>query len=129
ETVWRQANKYGVPRLAFVNKMDRTGANFFKVYDQLKLRLKAHPVPIVIPIGAEDNFKGVIDLTKMRCIVWDEASQGTKFEYIDIPAELVDQANEWHEKLVESAAEANEELMNKYLETGALTEQEIDQGI
>ncbi|WP_323018689.1 elongation factor G [Castellaniella sp.] len=129
ETVWRQANKYGVPRLAFVNKMDRTGANFFKVYDQLRLRLKANPVPIVIPIGAEDNFKGVIDLTKMRGIIWDEASQGTKFDYIDIPAELADQANEWHEKLVEAAAEANEELMNKYLETGVLTEQEIDKGI
>jgi len=129
ETVWRQANKYGVPRLAFVNKMDRTGANFFKVYEQMRLRLKANPVPIVIPIGAEDNFKGVIDLTKMKAIFWDEASQGTKFEYADIPAELVDSANEWHEKLVESAAEANEELMNKYLETGALTEQEIDQGI
>ncbi len=129
ETVWRQANKYGVPRLAFVNKMDRTGANFFKVYDQLKLRLKANPVPIVIPIGAEDDFKGVIDLTKMRGIIWDEASQGTKFDYIDIPADMVDQANEWHEKLMESAAEANEELMNKYLETGSLTEQEIDRGI
>ncbi|MGB7400219.1 elongation factor G [Castellaniella sp.] len=129
ETVWRQANKYGVPRLAFVNKMDRTGANFFKVYDQMRLRLKANPVPIVIPIGAEDNFKGVIDLTKMRGIVWDEASQGTKFDYIDIPAELADQAKEWREKLVECAAEANEELMNKYLETGELTEQEIDQGI
>ncbi|MFA7475217.1 MAG: elongation factor G [Castellaniella sp.] len=129
ETVWRQANKYGVPRLAFVNKMDRTGANFFKVYDQLKLRLKANPVPIVIPIGAEDNFQGVIDLTKMKAIIWDEASQGTKFEYQDIPSELVDSANEWHEKLMESAAEANEELMNKYLETGSLTEQEIDKGI
>ena len=129
ETVWRQANKYGVPRLAFVNKMDRTGANFFKVYDQLKLRLKANPVPIVIPIGAEDNFQGVIDLTKMKAIIWDEASQGTKFEYQDIPAELADSADEWHEKLMESAAEANEELMNKYLETGSLTEQEIDQGI
>ncbi|WP_323000329.1 elongation factor G [Castellaniella sp.] len=129
ETVWRQANKYGVPRLAFVNKMDRTGANFFKVYEQMRLRLKANPVPIVIPIGAEDNFKGVIDLTKMRGIIWDEASQGTKFDYIDIPAELADQANEWHEKLVEAAAEANEELMNKYLETGVLTEQEIDKGI
>ncbi|GAA0775779.1 elongation factor G [Castellaniella ginsengisoli] len=129
ETVWRQANKYGVPRLAFVNKMDRTGANFFKVYDQLRLRLKANPVPIVIPIGAEEDFKGVIDLTKMRGIIWDEASQGTKFDYIDIPADMVDQANEWHEKLMESAAEANEELMNKYLETGSLTEQEIDRGI
>jgi elongation factor G len=129
ETVWRQANKYNVPRLAFVNKMDRTGANFFKVYDQMKARLKAHPVPIVIPIGAEDAFKGVVDLVKMKGIIWDEASQGTKFDYIDIPAELADQANEWREKLVECAAEANEELMNKYLETGELTEQEIDQGI
>ncbi|NLZ11785.1 MAG: elongation factor G, partial [Alcaligenaceae bacterium] len=127
--VWRQANKYGVPRLAFVNKMDRTGANFFKVYDQLKLRLKANPVPVVVPIGAEDNFKGVVDLVKMQGIVWDEASQGMKFEYIDIPAELVDVANEWREKLVESAAEANEDLMNKYLETGELTEEEIQKGL
>ena len=129
ETVWRQANKYGVPRLSFVNKMDRTGANFFKVYDQLKVRLKANPVPIVIPIGAEDSFEGVVDLVKMKGIIWDEASQGMKFEYIDIPAELVESANEWHEKLVESAAEANEELMNKYLETGELTEEEITKGI
>src|SRR5690554_5954466 len=129
ETVWRQANKYGVPRLAFINKMDRTGANFFKVYDQLKLRLKANPVPIVIPIGAEDTFTGVVDLIRMKGIVWDEASQGTKFEYVDIPADLVDSANEWHEKLVESAAEANEELMNKYLETGELTEDEINLGL
>src|SRR5690606_38313320 len=101
ETVWRQANKYGVPRLAFINKMDRTGANFFKVYDQLKLRLKANPVPIVIPIGAEDNFKGVVDLVKMRGIIWDEASHGTKFDYVEIPAELKDAADEWREKLVE----------------------------
>jgi elongation factor G len=129
ETVWRQANKYGVPRLAFINKMDRTGANFFKVYDQLKLRLKANPVPIVIPIGAEDGFKGVVDLVKMKGIIWDEASQGTKFEYVDIPAELADQANEWREKLVESAAESSEELMNKYLESGELTEDEINLGI
>lgn len=129
ETVWRQANKYGVPRLAFINKMDRTGANFFKVYDQLKLRLKANPVPIVIPIGAEDTFKGVIDLIKMKAIIWDEASQGMKFEFTDIPAELVDSANEWREKLVESAAEASEELMNKYLETGELTHDEINLGI
>src|SRR5690606_29603994 len=125
ETVWRQANKYGVPRLCFVNKMDRTGANFFKVYDQLKTRLKANPVPIVIPIGAEDNFKGVVDLIKMKGIIWDEASQGTKFDYVDIPADLVDTAQEWHEKLVECAAESSEELMNKYLESGELTEQEI----
>jgi len=129
ETVWRQANKYGVPRLAFINKMDRTGANFFKVYDQLKLRLKAHPVPIVIPIGVEDTFKGVVDLVKMQGIVWDEASQGTKFDYIDIPADLVELANEWREKLLESAAESSEELMDKYLETGDLTEAEINLGI
>ncbi|ARP88376.1 elongation factor G [Bordetella genomosp. 9] len=129
ETVWRQANKYGVPRLAFVNKMDRTGANFFKVYDQLKTRLRANPVPIVIPIGAEDAFKGVVDLIKMKAIIWDDASQGTKFEYGDIPAELQATAEEWREKLVESAAESSEELMNKYLETGELTEDEINQGI
>ncbi|MBC2769134.1 elongation factor G [Pusillimonas minor] len=129
ETVWRQANKYGVPRLAFVNKMDRTGANFFKVYDHLKTRLKANPVPIVVPIGAEDEFKGVVDLIKMKGIIWDEATQGMKFEYIDIPADLVEISNEWREKLVESAAEANEELMNKYLETGELTEEEIQKGL
>ena len=116
ETVWRQANKYKVPRIAFVNKMDRTGANFFKVVDQMKTRLKGNPCPVVIPIGAEDQFKGVVDLIKMKGIIWDEASQGTKFEYIDIPADLVDTANEWREKLVETAAEASEELMNKYLE-------------
>lgn len=125
ETVWRQANKYNVPRLAFVNKMDRTGANFFKVYDQLKTRLRANPVPIVIPIGAEDTFSGVVDLIKMKAIIWDEASQGTKFTYEDIPAELVASAEEWREKLVETAAEASEELMNKYLEEGSLTEEEI----
>ena len=126
ETVWRQANKYGVPRLAFVNKMDRTGANFFKVYDQLKTRLRANPVPIVIPIGAEDSFTGVVDLIKMKAIVWDDASQGTKFEYADIPAELEGTANEWREKLVEVAAESSEELMNKYLETGSLDEDDIN---
>jgi len=125
ETVWRQANKYKVPRLAFVNKMDRTGANFFKVVDQMKTRLKANPVPIVIPIGAEDNFTGVVDLIKMKAIVWDEASQGMKFEYQDIPADLEGVAQEWREKMVEAAAEANEDLMNKYLETGELTEEEI----
>jgi elongation factor G len=129
ETVWRQANKYGVPRLSFVNKMDRTGANFFKVYDQLKNRLKANPVPIVIPIGAEEGFKGVVDLVKMKAILWDDASQGTKFEYVDIPEDLVDIANEWREKLVETAAESSEELMNKYLEEGDLTEDEINLAI
>ena len=129
ETVWRQANKYKVPRLAFVNKMDRTGANFFKVYDQMKLRLKANPVAIVIPIGAEENFKGVVDLIKMKAIIWDEASQGMKFEFQDIPAELQAQAAEWREKMVEAAAEATEELMNKYLEEGDLSEAEIKLGI
>jgi elongation factor G len=129
ETVWRQANKYRVPRLAFVNKMDRTGANFFKVYDQMKLRLKANPVPIVIPIGAEENFTGVVDLLKMKSIFWDEASQGMKFSYGEIPAELVETAKEWREKMVEAAAEANEELMNKYLEEGDLSETEIMKGL
>ncbi|MBN3832149.1 elongation factor G [Burkholderia sp. Ac-20344] len=125
ETVWRQANKYKVPRLAFVNKMDRTGANFFKVYDQLRLRLKANPVPVVVPIGSEENFKGVVDLIKMKAIVWDEASQGTKFDYVDIPAELAETCQEWREKMVEAAAEANEDLMNKYLEEGDLPEADI----
>jgi len=129
ETVWRQANKYKVPRLAFVNKMDRTGANFFKVVDQMKLRLKANPVPMVIPIGAEENFTGVVDLIKMKAIIWDEASQGMLFEYHEIPAELVSLAKEWREKMVEAAAEASEEFMNKYLEEGDLTEDEIKLGI
>jgi elongation factor G len=125
ETVWRQANKYKVPRLAFVNKMDRTGANFFKVYDQMKLRLKANPVALQVPIGAEENFAGVVDLIKMKAIIWDEASQGTKFNYGDIPADLQATCEEWREKLLEAAAEANEELMNKYLGGEALTEEEI----
>ena len=129
ETVWRQANKYHVPRIAFVNKMDRTGANFFKVVDQMQKRLKAHPVPIVIPIGAEDNFQGVVDLIEMKGIIWDEASKGTKFDYVDIPAELVDEAQSWHEKMVEAAAEASEELMNKYLENGELSKEDIVAGI
>jgi len=129
ETVWRQANKYKVPRLAFVNKMDRTGANFFKVHDQMRLRLKANPIPIVLPIGAEENFKGVIDLIKMRAILWDEASQGMKFEYQPIPEDLLVLAEQWREKMVEAAAEASEELMNKYLEEGDLTEEEIKLGI
>jgi elongation factor G len=129
ETVWRQANKYKVPRLAFVNKMDRTGANFFKVVDQMKLRLKANPVPVVIPIGAEENFTGVVDLRKMKAIIWDEASQGMKFTFEEIPAELVATVKEWREKMVEAAAEASEELMNKYLEEGDLTEEEITLGL
>ncbi|MEW5770686.1 MAG: elongation factor G [Pseudomonadota bacterium] len=129
ETVWRQANKYGVPRLAFVNKMDRQGANFFRVYEQMKARLKANPVPLQVPIGAEDKFEGVVDLVKMKAIVWDDASQGMKFEYADIPAELVDTCNEWREKLVESAAEADEDLMNKYLEEGDLSEADIKKAL
>ena len=129
ETVWRQANKYKVPRLAFVNKMDRTGANFFKVVEQMKLRLKANPVPIVIPIGAEENFTGVVDLRKMKAIIWDEASQGMKFTFEEIPANLVELAKEWREKMVEAAAEASEEFMNKYLEEGDLTEEEITAGL
>src|SRR5512144_533232 len=104
ETVWRQANKYGVPRLAFVNKMDRTGANFFKVYDQMRLRLKANPVAIQIPIGAEEGFAGVVDLIKMKSIIWDEASQGMKFEYRAIPAELEAECQKWRENMIEAAA-------------------------
>ena len=129
ETVWRQANKYRVPRLAFVNKMDRVGANFFKVYDQMKARLKGNPVPVQIPIGAEEKFQGVVDLVNMQAIYWDEASQGMKFERKDIPAELIGLAKEWREKMVEAAAEANEELMNKYLESGELSLEEIKKGI
>ncbi|MDD2774882.1 MAG: elongation factor G [Gallionella sp.] len=129
ETVWRQANKYKVPRLAFVNKMDRQGANFFKVVEQMALRLRANPVPIVIPIGAEEKFEGVVDLIKMKAIYWDEASQGMKFDYREIPAELLESANEWRAKMVETAAEASEDLMNTYLENGELTEEEIIYGL
>ncbi len=129
ETVWRQANKYKVPRLAFVNKMDRTGANFFKVVEQMRLRLRANPVPIVIPIGSEEKFQGVVDLIKMKAIYWDEASQGMKFDYREIPADLKAEADKWREQMVEAAAEASEELMNKYLEEGSLSEAEIIFGI
>ena len=129
ETVWRQANKYKVPRLAFVNKMDRAGANFFKVYDQMRLRLKANPIALQVPIGAEEKFEGVIDLIKMKAVYWDESSQGMKFDYRDIPADLVDTCKEWREKMLEAAAEANEELMNKYLETGDLSEEDIKKGL
>jgi elongation factor G len=129
ETVWRQATKYRVPRLAFVNKMDRIGANFFKVFDQMRSRLKANPVPVQIPIGAEDGFQGVVDLVAMQAIYWDEASQGMKFERKEIPAELVATAKEWRDKMVEAAAEANEELMNKYLEAGELSLEEVKRGI
>ena len=129
ETVWRQANKYKVPRLAFVNKMDRTGADFFRVRQMMIDRLKANPVVIVIPIGAEENFKGVVDLIKMKAIYWDDASQGMKFTYADIPEDLQADAVKWREQMVEAAAEANEEVMNKYLETGELSEEEIVAGI
>ncbi len=129
ETVWRQANKYGVPRLAFVNKMDRSGANFFKVVEQMRTRLQANPVPVVIPIGAEDSFVGVIDLLEMKAINWDEASQGMKFDYRDVPAELAELAAKWRSNMVEAAAEASEELMNRYLEEGELGKDEIVLGL
>ena len=112
ETVWRQANKYKVPRIAFVNKMDRQGANFLRVVEQMKTRLRGNPVPIVLPIGAEDNFTGVVDLLKMKSIIWDEASQGMKFEHGEIPAELVELSKVWREKMVEAAAEVDDETMH-----------------
>ncbi len=129
ETVWRQANKYKVPRIAFVNKMDRQGANFFRAVEQVKTRLRGNPVPIVVPIGAEDGFEGVVDLLKMKAIIWDEASQGMKFEYGEIPADLVAVAEEWREKMVEAAAEVDEDTMNKYLEGETLSEEEIVNGL
>jgi elongation factor G len=129
ETVWRQANKYGVPRVAFVNKMDRTGANFLRVVEQLRTRLKANPVAMQLPIGQEEKFAGQVDLVTMKAIVWDEASKGANFELTDPPADMLAACKEWREKLVESAAEASEELMNKYLETGELTEEEIHQAL
>ena len=125
ETVWRQANKYKVPRLAFVNKMDRQGANFFRVVEQMKTRLRANPVPVVIPVGAEDNFEGVVDLLKMKAIIWNEADKGVTFEYGDIPADLVSTAEEWRQNMIEAAAEASEELMDKYLGGEELSEEEI----
>ena len=129
ETVWRQANKYKVPRIAFVNKMDRTGADFYRVITQMEKRLKGHPVPIVLPIGAEDTFQGVVDLIRMQSIIWDEASLGVKFAFGEIPESMKELAKEWHEKLIENAAEANEELMNQYLETGELSQEQIIKGI
>ncbi|MEC5205170.1 elongation factor G [Vogesella perlucida] len=129
ETVWRQANKYKVPRIAFVNKMDRQGANFFRAVEQVKTRLRGNPVPIVVPIGAEEGFEGVVDLLKMKAIIWDEASQGMKFEYGDIPADLVAVAEEWREKMVEAAAEVDEDTMNKYLEGETLSEEDIVNGL
>lgn len=129
ETVWRQANKYHVPRLAFVNKMDRPGADFFRVVRMMQERLKANPVPIVIPVGAEDHFTGVVDLIKMRTILWDDATEGMVFTYAPVPDDLVITAQEWREKMVSAAAEASDELMDKYLETGDLTEAEIIKGL
>jgi elongation factor G len=129
ETVWRQANKYKVPRLAFINKMDRQGADFFKSYDHIKTRLKGNPVPIQIPIGAEDKFEGVVDLLKMKAIYWDDATQGMKFELRDIPSGLVDQAKEWREKMVEAAAEADDDLTHKYLEGHDLSPEDIKRGL
>ncbi|SUO94692.1 elongation factor G [Suttonella ornithocola] len=129
ETVWRQANKYRVPRIAYVNKMDRTGANFMRVVEQMRERLNTVAVPLQIPVGAEENFKGVVDLIKMKEIIWNEENNGMTFEYADVPAELLEQAETLREELVEAAAEANEELMNKYLEGGELSEAEIIAGL
>ena len=129
ETVWRQMNRYNVPRIAFVNKMDRAGANFLRVVDMIRSRLRGNPVPIQLPIGAEDHFEGVIDLVRMQAIYWDMETQGTKFEYRDIPEALKAQADEYHAKMVEAAAEGNEELLNKYLEEGTLTDEEIKLGL
>lgn len=129
ETVWRQANKYKVPRLAFVNKMDRVGADFFRVRKMMIERLKANPVPIVIPIGAEDHFTGVVDLVTMKAILWDEATQGMSFSFEEIPAELRESAQEWRDKMVEAAAEGSEELMDKYLNQVPLSEEEIVRGL
>ncbi len=129
ETVWRQANKYKVPRIAFVNKMDRVGADFFRVQRQIGERLKGMAVPVQIPIGAEDHFQGVVDLVKMKAVIWDEASQGVRFDYREIPAELAVSAREWRARMVEAAAEASEELLNKYVAGVALSEDEILRGL
>ncbi len=129
ETVWRQANKYGVPRLAFVNKMDRQGADFFKVYDQMRLRLKANPIPVQVPIGAEEKFEGVVDLIRMKAIYWDEASLGMKFDLREIPEDLLETCKKWRETMVEAAAESSEEMMNKYLEEGDLSVEDIKLGL
>ncbi len=129
ETVWRQANKYKVPRLAFINKMDRQGADFFKSYDHIRTRLKGNPIPIQVPIGAEEKFEGLVDLVKMKALYWDEASQGMKYEEREIPADLLEECKTWREKLVEAAAEANDELMNKYLEGHDLSIEDIKKGL
>jgi len=129
ETVWRQANKYKVPRIAFVNKMDRAGANFLSVVNQLKERLGANAVPLQLPIGAEENYKGVVDLIKMKAVYWDDSTQGMKFEEKDIPAEMLEQCKKYREHMVEVAAEANEKVMEKYLHGEALTTDEIKLGL
>ncbi len=129
ETVWRQMNKYRVPRIAFVNKMDRAGANFMRCVDQIKSRLRGNPIPIQLPIGAEDGFEGVIDLIKMKAIYWDAETQGMKFAYADIPPNLLAEAQVWRAKMIEAAAEGNEELLNKYLETSTLSDDEIRRGL
>ena len=129
ETVWRQANKYSVPRMAFVNKMDRAGADFFRVVDQIKTRLGSKPVPLQVPIGSEDNFKGVVDLISMKAIIWDEESKGMKFDTVDIPEDLKSKSDELHEQLVETAAEANEQLMDEYLNNGELSKEKIIEGL
>ena len=129
ETVWRQMNKYGVPRLAFVNKMDRAGANFLRCVDQIRTRLKGNPVPIQLPIGAEDGFVGIVDLIRMKEIWWDDSTQGTRFEYREVPAEMQDECKVWRTKLIEAAAEGSEELLHKYLEGHELTIEEIKQGL
>ena len=129
ETVWRQMNKYGVPRIAFVNKMDRSGANFLRCVEQIKTRLRGNPVPIQLPVGAEEGFAGVVDLVKMKAIHWDDETQGMKFEYRDIPSDMLKECEEWRGKMIEAAAEGDETLLNKYLETGALTDEEIKKGL
>ena len=129
ETVWRQANKYSVPRMAFVNKMDRAGADFFRVVEQIKTRLGSKPVPLQVPIGAEDNFKGVVNLIDMKAIIWDEESRGMKFNEVEIPEELKSKVDELREQVIETAAEANEELMDEYLNNGELSREQIVQGL
>ena len=129
ETVWRQMNKYGVPRVAFVNKMDRAGANFLRCVEQIRTRLRGNPVPIQLPIGAEDAFVGVVDLVKMKAIWWDDETQGMKFEYRDIPADMQAECLEWRARMIEAAAEGDETLLNKYLESGELSDEEIKRGL
>ncbi len=129
ETVWRQMNKYGVPRIAFVNKMDRAGANFLRCVEQIKTRLRGNPVPIQLPIGAEDGFTGVVDLIKMKSIFWDEETQGMKFEYREIPDDMRKECEEWRGKMIEAAADGDEVLLNKYLESGSLSDEEIKKGL